>query len=107
MYSMYTRRMSARALVHRALDLGPDLDVAAQEVVVPLAERLRVTALARLRAPRLGELVEARHQLLRVGERLDDPPRRRGLDQLDVAVVGRPHERQHDHLLRQRLETPH
>src|SRR5262245_36332925 len=62
-------RRASCAVGHRALDLGLQLDVAAQEVVVLLAERLRIAALAGLGAPRLGQLVEAIDQELRVGER--------------------------------------
>src|SRR5579859_5885606 len=71
---------SARAVVDRPLDLGLELDVAAQEVVVPLAERLGVAPLARLDPPRLGELVEPVDQLLGIAERLEQRARAVGLD---------------------------
>src|SRR5438874_13329036 len=51
-----TWRDLARAFVDGALDLRADLDVAPQEVVVALAERLGVAALPGLDPPRLGEL---------------------------------------------------
>src|SRR5512140_2079512 len=61
----------ARSVVDGALDLGLELDVASQEVVVLLAERLRVAALPGLRAPRIGQLVEAIDQQLALAERFD------------------------------------
>src|ERR1043166_6570157 len=79
------RRRSAGAVVDRAFDLGLELDVAAQEVVVLLAKRLGVAALARFGPPGLGELVEAVDQLLGVGERPEQRSRPVGLDQVDVA----------------------
>src|SRR5207244_3048443 len=83
---------SAGAVVDRALDLGLELDVAAQEVVVLFPERLGVAALAGLDAPGLGELVEAFEELLGVAERLQERARAVGLDELDAAVVGRSEE---------------
>src|ERR1043165_909284 len=74
---------SARAVVDRALDLGLELDVAAQEVVVLFAEGLGVAALAGLDAPCFGELVEALEKLLGVVERLQKWARAVGLDQVD------------------------
>ena len=59
----------------RALDLRLELDVAAQEVVVLLAERLRVAALPRLRRHASASSSSAIDQLLRLGERLDDRAR--------------------------------
>src|SRR5690242_3264279 len=82
----------------RPLDLRLELDVATEKVVVTFAKRLRVPPFARLRAPRLGEIVEPIDQLLRFGEWLDDAPRADLLDEIDVAVVARPEEREHDRI---------
>src|SRR5581483_8793888 len=63
------RSAGLRRVVDRALDLRLELDVAAQEVVVLLAEGLRVAALAGLDAPGFGEVIEAAEELGGVGER--------------------------------------
>src|SRR5690606_9192199 len=89
-------RPLTRTLAEGAIDLRLQLDVLAQEVVVTLAERLRVAALLRLRAPRFRELVEASQELLRVVERLEERPAAFAVDQVDVAVVRRAEEREHD-----------
>src|SRR6185436_14530728 len=88
----------ARAVVHRALDLGPELDVAAQEVVVLLAERLGVAALAGLDPPGLGELVEQVEELLGIGECLEEGAGAGGLDEVDAAVGAGGDEGEHDGL---------
>ena len=80
----------------RARSILVFIDVAAQEVVVALAERLRVAALARLRAPRGGEIVETIDELLGLGERRDERARAVLLHELDAAVLGGAAERQDD-----------
>src|SRR5690606_26343164 len=93
-------RGSAGPLVHRPLDLRLELDVAPQEVVVFLAEQLRVATLARLGAPCLGELVEPTEQLRGLFERFEDRARAGGIDELDVTAIARPAEREHDGIRR-------
>src|SRR5262249_46030926 len=98
---------SAGAFVQRAIDLHLDVDVAAQEVVVALAEVLHVAALAALGAEGLRELAHALDQLAGVLERLDDRALAGGLDQLDAAVLGGAAEGQHDQLVVLALHAAH
>ena len=94
--SQLATETAALTVAERALDLRLQLDVLAQEVVVLLAKRLRVAALFRLCAPRFGELVEPRDQLLRIVERLQDRLAAGRVDQVHVTVIRRAEEREHD-----------